>query len=178
MFKNETVDKLKEMNLSPETEVTLTYSGGCDCFVYNETEVETALEYTDVVSEFAEMVSKQGLNFTDVYGNNVIEDLVEKELIEREFVSACWAPEDEDETVERDYVEDDLNEAICEAINDNFWDQESIEKEVERYDHKRGFITLTATLKTTVGAILEHTPHTTGWKTSVPLHGGTFIIGE
>jgi len=174
MFNNETVDKLNEMKLAPETEVTMTYSGGCDCFLHNETEVETALEYTDVVNEFAEMVSKQGMNFTDTYGNNIIASLVDSELIEQEFVDTCWAPEDE--MVEKEYYDDDLNEAICEAINDNFWDQESIEKEVERYDHKRGFITLSATLKTTVGAIVEHAPSTAGWEVSVPLHGGRFIL--
>jgi len=176
MFENTVVTKLIELNLSPETEVTLSYTGGCDCFVHNETEVETALESTDVVNEFAEMVSKQGMNFTDTYGNNVIENLVNSELIEQEFVDACWS--DEDETIEKEYYDDDLQESLCEAINDNFWDQESIEKEVERYDHKRGFITLSATLKTTVGAILERKPFMTGWEVSVPLHGGTFTLSD
>ena len=176
MFENTIVTKLTELNLTPETKVTMTYSDGCDCFVHNETEVETALESTDVVNEFAEMVSKQGLNFTDTYGNSVIESLVDSELIEQEFVDACWS--DEDETIEKEYYDDDLHEALCEAINDNFWDQESVEKEVERYDHKRGFITLSATLQTTVGAILEHKPYMTGWEVSVPLHGGTFTLND
>ena len=88
MFENTVVTKLNELNLSPETEVTLSYTGGCDCFVHNETEVEEALESTDVVNEFAEMVSKKGLNFTDTYGSNIIENFVNSELIEQEFCLA------------------------------------------------------------------------------------------
>lgn len=174
MFMDEKVTKINEMNLSPDTEVTLTYSCGADCFVHNETEIETALEHTDTVSEFAEMVSKRGMNFTDIYGNNVIDELVEKELIERDFVEQCWAKEDEN--TEKEYFDDDLQEVIAEAINDNFYDQESIESEVNHFDYKRGEVYLNATLKTTVGAVLENKPLLAGWEVSVPLHGGTFTL--
>ncbi len=174
MFMDEKVTKINEMNLTPDTEVTLTYSCGADCFVHNETEIETALEYTDTVSEFAEMVSKRGMNFTDSYGNNVIDELVEKELLVEDFVHACWA--DEDENGDKDYYDDDLQEAITEAINDNFYDQESIESEVNRFDYKRGEVYLSTTLKTTVGAVLENKPSLAGWEVSVPLQGGTFTL--
>ena len=174
MFMDEKVTKINEMNLSPDTEVTLSYSCGADCFVHNETEIETALENTDTVSEFAEMVSKRGMNFTDTYGNNVIDELVEKEFLERDFVEQCWAEEDEDG--EKEYYDEDLQEVIAEAINDNFYDQESIESEVNRFDYKRGEVYLNATLKTTVGAVLENTPSLAGWEVSVPLQGGTFTL--
>ena len=174
MFTDEKVAKINEMNLTPDTEVTLTYSSGADCFVHNETEIETALEYTDTVSEFAEMVSKRGMNFTDTYGNNVIDELVEKEFLERDFVEQCWAEEDEDG--EKEYYDEDLQEVIAEAINDNFYDQESIESEVNRFDYKRGEVYLNATLKTTVGAVLENTPSLAGWEVTVPFLGGTFTL--
>jgi len=174
MFTDEKVAKINEMNLTPDTEVTLTYSSGADCFVHNETEIETALEYTDTVSEFAEMVSKRGMNFTDTYGNNVIDELVEKEFLERDFVEQCWAEEDEDG--EKEYYDEDLQEVIAEAINDNFYDQESIESEVNRFDYKRGEVYLNATIKTTVGAVLENTPSLAGWEVTVPFLGGTFTL--
>ena len=174
MFTDEKVAKINEMNLTPDTEVTLTYSCGADCYVHNETEIETALEHTDTVSEFAEMVSKRGMNFTDSYGNNVIDELVEKEFLERDFVEQCWAEEDEDG--EKEYYDEDLQEVIAEAINDNFYDQESIESEVNRFDYKRGEVYLNATIKTTVGAVLENTPSLAGWEVTVPFLGGTFTL--
>ena len=176
MFTDEKVAKINEMDLTPDTEVTLTYSCGADCFVHNETEIETALEYTDTVSEFAEMVSKRGMNFTDTYGNNVIDELVEKEFLEQDFVDACWKGAEEEDDEGELFEEYDLQEAIAEAINDNFYEQESIESEVNRFDYKRGEVYLNATIKTTVGAVLENTPSLAGWEVTVPFLGGTFTL--
>jgi len=172
MFENKVVNQLKELNLSPETKVSLSYSGGCDCFVHNESEVETALAETDVVSEFANLVSKQGLNLTDNYGNNVIDSLVDDEHIERDFVNACWDDDNEES------YDDELSETISEFVNDNFYDQEFIENDVTRYDHKRGFIELKVSLSTTVGHILESNTSLAGWEVSVPMSGGTFTLNN
>ena len=49
-------ETLTSMNLEPETKVNLSYSEGVDVFVHNETEVDTALRETDVVSTLAELV--------------------------------------------------------------------------------------------------------------------------
>ena len=170
MLTNTTVDKLIELNLPPSTVVTLSYEDGTDCFVYNESEVDTALAETDVVNEFAEMVTNLGCNFNDYWGNDVLSSMVENEWFDEEFLAAV---RDDDNDEEDSFT---LQEAISEYINDNFYDQELIEKEVERYDHKRGYITLTTTLKTTVGDIVENNVYCTGWNVTVPLHGGTFTI--
>ena len=37
--------------------------------------------HSHVVREFADMVSQRGMNFTDAYGNNVIDELVENEIL-------------------------------------------------------------------------------------------------
>lgn len=173
MFNNETVDKLNEMNLAPDTVVTMTYSDGTDCFVHNETEVDDALQYTDVVSEFADMISSNlDVSFTNGYGSNVIDTLIESEAFDLGLVNSCKDDENEDADPS------EIGESTSEFINENFYDQEFIEKDIERYDHKRGFITLTATLKTTVGAIIENNVYCSGWKVAVPFQGGTFTIGE
>lgn len=173
MFNNETVNKLNEMNLSPETIVTMTYSGGTDCFVHNETEVDEGLEQTDTVEEFAEMVSSNlGVTFTNGYGGSVIDSLIESEALNLNLVNACKDNENED------VDSSEVGEAIAEFVNENFYDQEFIETDVERYDHKRGYITLTATLKATVGAIVENNVYCGSWKVSVPFQGGTFTLNE
>ena len=167
MFTDERVTKINEMNLSPETEVTLTYSECTDCGL-NDSEVEQGLEHLSVVREFAEMVTTRGMNFTDTSGGSIIEALVEKKLIGQDTVEE-WRASDEDEG-------EWFGEVITEAINDNFYDQEYIESDVTRFDIKRGEIELSTTLVTTVGDVLENNPLLSGWKVTVPLHGGTFTL--
>ena len=168
MFMDEKVTKINEMNLTPDTEVTLTYSECTDCSLHDETEIEQGLQELSVVREFAEMVTTRGMNFTDTHGSSIIESLVEKKLIEQGTVEE-WGESDEDEG-------EWFGEVITEAINDNFYDQEYIESDVTRFDIKRGEIELSTTIKTTVEAVLENKPMLAGWEVSVPLQGGTFTL--
>ena len=167
MFTDERVTKINEMNLSPETEVTLTYSECTDCGL-NDSEVEQGLEHLSVVREFAEMVTTRGMNFTDTSGGSIIEVLVEKKLIGQGTVEE-WRASDEDEG-------EWFGEVITEAINDNFYDQECVESDITRFGVKRGEIELSTTIKTTVEAVLENKPMLAGWEVSVPLLGGTFTL--
>ena len=63
------LEKLRNMKLPSETVVTLSYSQGTDVFVHNETEVDTALEDTDVVTTFAELIATPGLKVKTMYGD-------------------------------------------------------------------------------------------------------------
>jgi vacuolar-type H+-ATPase subunit I/STV1 len=120
------------------------------------------------------MVSQRGMNFTDVYGNNVIDELVENEVLDREVLEEKLSELDELEEDEEPW--ETLGEVIAEAINDNFYDQNVVESDVTRFDIKRGEIELSATIKTTVGAVLENTPSLAGWEVTVPFLGGTFTL--
>ena len=174
MFTDEKVAKINEMNLTPDTEVTLTYSERTDCSLRNEDEIEQGLQELSVVSTFADMISLREMNFTDVYGNNVIDELVENEILERKVIEEKWRELDELDEDEEPW--ETLGEVITEAINDNFYDQNVVESDVTRFDIKRGEIAFSATIKTTVGAVLENTPSLAGWEVSVPLQGGTFTL--
>ena len=168
MFTDKIVTKINEMNLPPETEVTLRYSECTDCSLHDETEVEQGLQELSVVREFAEMVTARGMNFTDTHGSNIIEALVEKKLIGQDTVEE-WRASDEDEG-------EWFGEVITEAINDNFYDQDYIESDVTRFGIKRGEIELSTTLVTTVGEVLENNPLLSGWEVTVPFLGGTFTL--
>ena len=176
MFTDEKVAKINEMNLTPDTEVTLTYSECTDCSLRNEDEIEQGLQELSVVSTFADMVSQRGMNFTDVYGNNVIEELVENEVLDREVLEEKLSELDELEEDEEPW--ETLGEVIAEAINDNFYDQNVVESDVTRFDIKRGEIKLSTTLVTTVGEVLENNPLLSGWEVTVPFLGGTFTLQE
>ena len=112
---------LKNLNLEPDSLVTLTYSEGTDVFVHNETEIETALAETDVVSTFSELIATPGLTITTPYGGNVIKSLRDEGHLD---------------AYERD---GDFGGYLNEIITENFYDLELIEYSTEKYDHKRGF---------------------------------------
>jgi hypothetical protein len=153
------LESLKNLNLDNDAVISLSYSGGTDVFVHNETEVDTALSDTDVVSTFADLIATPGLNVETQYGGNVLESLRAEGLLD---------------DYARDYT---FSEYLAETITDNFYDVEVIDYTTEKYDHKRGFCTLSADVNVTMGNILEAGPCLVGWKASVQTDNGTLVIG-
>ena len=153
-----TTQKIQELNLPNETKVHLTYSEGTDVFVHNETEVETALENTDVVNAYVSMILYPGINLTTTWGEDPVCHLREQGLLE-------------------DYNRDGwFEDYLVEAIYDNFYDAEVIDYSTEKYDHKRGFTTLTAELYTTVGDIANVSADFPGWKVTVETPAGDLTL--
>ena len=56
------VKRLQSLKLSDDAMVTLTYEEGTDVFVHNETEVEDAMNETEVISEFASLIAQTKLD--------------------------------------------------------------------------------------------------------------------
>ena len=65
---------------------------------------------------------------------------------------------------------------LVDCINDNFYDAEVIEYSIEKYDHKRGFCTLSAELYTTAEHVLASTIGLDGWKVTVETSAGDLIL--
>jgi len=149
---------LKSLNLEPDSLVTLTYSEGTDVFVHNETEVETALAETDVVNTFSELIATPGLNVTTAYGGNVLQALRDDGHLE-------------------DYDRDgDFGGYLSEVISDNFYDLELIEYSTEKYDHKRGFCTLSTEVEIPYSNLISAQPCLIGWDVVVETPLGTLNI--
>lgn len=153
------IETITNLNLDPSTPVTLTMSEGVDVFVHNESDVETALSETDVVNSFAELISTPGLSASTLYGGDVLESLRDEGLLD-------------------DYERGNFSfaEFIAEAITENFYDVDLIDYSTEKYDHKRGFCTLTATVNVTVDNLLATRPFLMGWEVSVPTENGTLTL--
>ena len=154
------IQKLKNLNLDPETMVSLSYSEGTDVFVHNETEVETAMAETDVVSTVAELLATPGLKLYSSWGDSeILDELRSAELLE-------------------DYArgEGDFAEYLTETINDNFYDVEVVEYSTEKYDHKRGFCTLSVSLRAKVSDLVSASPWIDSWNVSVPTENGTLTL--
>jgi len=152
-------EKLSKLNLPDETKVSLSISEGVDVFVHNETEVETALSETSVVSDVAELITTSGLNVKSKWGGNPIQELRDQDLLE--------------EYNRGDYA---FSEFVADTIAENFYDQEFVESSTEKYDHKRGFCTLSANFEVSLQELLDKRPFIHGWEVSVSTENGTLTL--
>ncbi len=152
------IQKLKKMNLPENSKVFLSYSEGTDVFVHNETEIETALAETDVVSTFCELLSTPKLRLYSSWGSEVLEDLRSESLLD---------------DYARDYT---FSDYLCETINDNFYDTEVVDSSIEKYDHKRGFCTLSVDVYAHLDNLLDSAPYLGAWTVTVETEDGTLTL--
>ena len=151
-------NNLREMNLDPSTEVKLSYSDGIDVVHCHGTHVEDAVEQTDVVERVAEVITTTGIKIEGEYGGNPLDSLRDSMLLDE---------------YPRDFS--GFADFVADVMRENFYDVEYIEHHTEQYDYKRGFTTLTANFKTTIGELLNNnTSHFTfsGWDGSVKTPAG------
>ena len=148
--------KLKSLNVKPETMISLTYSDGTDCFMHTEDQVEIAIQNTDVIERFAELVATPGFHAQTRWGNDIIQELRDEGYLDDyERGSYCFG------------------EHIGEKISENYYELELIEHSTEAYDYKRGFCTLTAEVVASAGEIIDSDPELSGWNVSFSVDGTT-----
>ena len=150
--------KLQSLSLTEDSTISLRYSEGTDVFVHNETEVETAMSETDVINRFSELVATPGLRAQTRWGEDIISELRESGFLEE---------------YERDST---FSEYISETISENFYDFDFIDTSTEKYDHKRGFCTLSAEVEIMYGNLLQSQPDLMGWDVVVETPLGSLTI--
>ncbi len=148
-------NKLKAMNLPEDAVVTLTYEEGTDVFVHNETEIDDAMSNTSVINEFAALIAQSKLDVRNRWNGNILEHLRAENYLD-------------------DYERGShgFEEYLAETLSENFYDTELIDYSTEKYDHKRGFTTLTAQVEVPVKNFVEINPILSGWKVSVETEAG------
>ena len=156
-----TIEKLVKLNLEPGTIATLTYEDGADVFVHNESEIETALSETNVVEQFAELIATPKLRVKDTCTGNLILDNLRSENYLESYERGTG----------------DFAEFLTETIGDNFYDLDLIDSSTEKFDHKRGFTTLTARVQVSVENLIDVNPHIASWDVEVQTENGTLKIG-
>jgi|TARA_R110001583_G_scaffold19384_3_gene75849 hypothetical protein len=158
------INKIKKLNLSSDTQVTLNYEEACDVFVHNETAIDTALSDTDVISTLAELITEHPkLNVFTTYGSDTSGIL--NHLRTEGFLD--------------DYQRGDFEftDYVSEVLTENFYDQDFVDSSVRAYDYKRGECTLSTQVLTTVGEILsEEYISLSPWTVSVPTENGTLTF--
>ena len=150
--------KLQSLNLPEDAKVSLRFSEGTDVFVHNETEVETALSDTDVVNRFSELISTRGLNAQTRWGDNIMQEMREQGMLDE---------------YERD---DTFSDFIAEMMHDNFYEFDFIEASTEKYDHKRGFCTLSTEIEVPVANLMQVQPDLFGWDVVVETPLGILTV--
>ena len=153
------VKRLQSLNLSQDAMIHLRYEEGTDVFHYNETEIETAMSQTSVINEFASLVAQSGLDVRTRWQGNVLEHLRSEDYLE---------------DYERGSFE--FEEYLTDTITENFYDVELIEYSTEKYDHKRGFTTLTAEVQIPYHNFMKVSPFVSGWSISVETDDGTLTF--
>ena len=151
--------KLKTLNVSPDTPISLTYSEGADCFMHTEDQVETAMEETAVIPRFAELITTPGLDVQTRWGDKVIEEIRVQGFLD-------------------EYQRDDtFSEFVGEVIRDNYYDLDLIEHATEAYDYKRGFCTLTAAVIVRASELMNNDlVNLSGWQASLTTPEGTLTF--
>jgi len=148
--------RLQTLNLPEDAMITLTREEGTDVFVHNETEVDDAMNETSVIHDFASLIANTKLDARNRWNGNIIEHLRENDFLD-DYQRGSFAFED----------------FLAETLTENFYDTELIEYSTEKYDHKRGFTTLTAQVEIPYANFMEVGPFVSGWTVSVETEDGT-----
>ncbi len=148
--------RLQSLNLPEDAIITLTREEGTDVFVHNETEVEDAINETSVIYDFASLIANTKLDARNRWSGNIIQHLRENDFLD-EYERGTFAFED----------------FLAETLTENFYDTDLIEYSTEKYDHKRGFTTLTAQVEVPFANFAEVNPFVSGWTVSVETDNGT-----
>tara|TARA_Y100000593_G_scaffold81185_1_gene151814 strand:- start:1214 stop:1693 length:480 start_codon:yes stop_codon:yes gene_type:complete len=129
---NNRFDKLKELNLSDQSKVTLKNDDGAEIIHYTGDDYEgNTVRETNVAFRLAELATSKQLK-----DNKIITQMREDGLLNGYIRGS-----------------DTFVDHVCEAICDNWY--EYLEVNTEHYDHKRGFTKVEAEFQTTVGQLLE-----------------------
>ena len=150
------IEKLQSLGLPEDTVITFKYEEGADVFHYNETEVETAMSETSVISEFASLIANSRLQATHRWCGNILQHLRDNDYLD-DYERGSFA----------------FEEYLAETLSENFYDVDLIEHSTEKYDHKRGFTTLTAQVDIPYLNFMEVRPFVSGWTVSVETENGT-----
>ena len=153
-------ETLRNLNLPTDAVAKLSYTDGADVFVHNETDTEDGLRETDTANRFASLITTRGLTVTSGYTNEeVLQAMRGNNLLD-------------------DYErgDGDFEEYIATVIRESHWDHEWIDTSTEKYDHKRGFCTVSANANVPVQQLIENESAAAGWKVSVQTENGTLCV--
>ena len=148
--------KIRSLGLNDDAKVTFTYEDGCDVMHYNETHIDTAMNTTNFAYVLAEAIT-QGILYHN--GNEILDEMRNEGLLD-----------------DYDRGDEAFTDFVAEVINDNHYDYGWVENETERYDHKRGYTSLSAEFDVPVVNLKNEVDPLSGWSVSVMTQNGHLTL--
>ena len=148
--------KIRSLGVEDHVSVTFAREEGADVFHYTEDQVEQAMSETGFAYALAEAVA-EGFMYKE--GNDIIDEMREEGLLEG------YERGDEAFT---DYV--------AEVISEEHWNYCWFEYSTEKYDHKRGYTSLSAEFDVRLGDLKDEFLPLSGWKASVQTSSGYLTV--
>jgi len=151
------IQKLKEANLRTNTKVRLKYQEGLDVIHCHDDYEELVIGETNIANYLSEMA------LNPLLGNNhVLSEMRENGLLD-DYERGSY----------------DFENYVANVVNDNWRDFDWIEASTERYDHKRGFTTVSTVLETTADSVGQMADfELVGWDLEIEHPLGSLVITD
>jgi hypothetical protein len=132
------VNTLRDLNVTKDTFVTLSYTEGVDVWHINESHVEDAVGETETASMLGNLLAS-GLTVSDVYNEGDILGVMRDEGLLDDYDREDW-----------------FGQYLTEQLVSTIYDGEySLEYSTEQYDYKRGRCDISTTVRVKAGALFE-----------------------
>ena len=158
------IDTINNLNVTDDTIVTLKYEDSHDGW-HSTGELESeAVRETSTADMVAELITDKTLQVKTSFGDELALDALRGTDLLEEYERGDFA----------------FEQFIAETIRENPYDaDEFVEFSTEQYDHKRGNTTITATLSTTAGNLInseDAVSGLSGWKAEFSTSNGNMTI--
>ena len=148
--------KIRSLGVEDHASVTFAREEGADVFHYTEDQVEQAMSETGFAYALAEAVA-EGFMYKE--GNDIIDEMREEGLLD-----------------EYERGDEAFTDYVAEVISAEHWNYCWFEYSTEKYDHKRGYTTLSTEFKIPLEDLKDAISPLPGWKVSVQTPNGNLTL--
>jgi hypothetical protein len=148
--------KIKALGVEDDVKVNFSREEGADVFHFNETHIETAMGETGFAYTLAEAIT-DGVLYQN--GNEILDEMREEGLLDN---------------YERG--DESFTDFVSEVIESEHWNFGWIEHSTEKYDHKRGFTSLSAEFDIPLADLKDDPMPLIGWTASVQTPNGHLTV--
>ena len=149
-------EKIKGLGVEDDVKVNFSYEEGADVFHYTDTALETAMGETGFAHTLAEAITG-GILYK--VGNGILEEMRDEGLLD-----------------EYERGDEAFTEFVAEVISDEHWNYDWFEHSTEKYDHKRGYTSLSAEFDVPLADLKDDPYPLIGWKASVQTPNGYLTV--
>ena len=149
-------EKIKSLGVEDDVKVNFSYEQGADVFHYTDDALETAMGETGFANTLAEAITG-GILYK--MGNGILEEMRDEGLLD-----------------EYERGDEAFTDFVADVISDEHWNYDWFEHSTEKYDHKRGYTSLSAEFDVRLGDLKDEFLPLSGWQVSVQTPNGHLTV--